>query len=120
MVITIFTANFFLLLSYSQNTSADYKNRLMLNLGSEYRVTPIYTFNNPTAEAAFTNIDKQNSGMAITVGLEYFVTNNFSVGFNNFFKYGLVISERPESSEGTVAKSSDFKLLFDYEINVAY
>ena len=110
------------LASFAQESEIDRKGRFLFNLGPEYRITPIYNIPEVTnfTIASYTNIDKQNSGMALNFGTEYFVTKNLALGFTNSLRYDLVISEFTEIQNDFGIKKADYKLLMGYHIYLAY
>ena len=101
------------------------KGKFIFSVGPEYRITPYYNFvpvsvNNSISDG-FTNIDKQNSGMAINIDVEYFITKNFALGFTNSFRYDLVVGEYTIGSPTQVEiKKAQNGLLLDYNLYLAY
>lgn len=109
------------LTSNAQDTETDRKGQCYFSLGPEYRITPIYDTAAPLREEAFfTNIDKQNSGMALNIELEYFVSKRLSVGFINSFRYDLVLSDAREITGDFGVEAADYKLLMGYHLYMAY
>ncbi|MEK6153887.1 hypothetical protein WIW50_11530 [Flavobacteriaceae bacterium 3-367] len=105
----------------AQDTETDRKGQFYFSMGPEYRITPIYDTGAPFSEEAFfTNIDKQNSGTALNVELEYFVSNRFSVGFINSFRYDLVLLDAREITGDFGVEAADYKLLMGYHFYLAY
>lgn len=106
----------------SQNQQGN-KGALLIDLGLEYRVTPIYNATNAGYNkiSSYVNIDKQNSGPAINVGFEYYILNNLSLGFINSMRYDMVVSPVPETTnEDMSIEKSIYGLLLDYHFNLAY
>ncbi len=107
-----------------QENRIDRKGRFYFSLGPEYRITPFYKFSPTTRNArnfsAYTNIDKQNSGTAVKLDIEYFITKKLGLGFSNSFRYDLVISEFTNIDGLSGVKEADYKLLFDYNIYLTY
>ncbi len=109
------------LMGNAQDNGAHLKGRFHLNIGPEYRITPIYDVAVPVTEAAlYTNTDKQNSGTGLNLDLEYFITDKLSLGFINSFRYDLVIADSREISAEFGVEAADYKLLMDYHLYLAY
>ena len=106
----------------AQQDELSKKGLFYINLGPEYRITPVYSIQNSSLsdESAYTNVDKQNAGLAINLGIEYFIGNNFSIGFSNSFRYDLVISEFTDNPDFSVINKADYKILFDYHFFLSY
>ncbi len=107
---------------WSQQNGSERKGQFYFILGPEYRITPIYSVLSSTLsnEAIYTNVDKQNAGLNLNVGIEYFVSNNLSISFSNAFRYDLVISEFTEITGDFGAKEANYRLLLDYNISLSY
>ncbi len=107
-----------------QENGIDRKGRFLFSIGPEYRVTPFYRYSNftfnPKNFSGYTNMDKQNSGVALNIDVEYFITKNFGLGFTNSFRYDLVISEFREINGPVGVKEADYKLLLDYHLYLFY
>jgi len=93
---SLFLVIFFTYAQENKEDSFEFLNRkgqLFFNLGTELRITPLpYSFNKPLDSGArFTNIDLLHSGPALSYGLEYFINQNFSIGFNHSFRYDTVL-----------------------------
>lgn len=90
-------------------------------IGPEYRVTPVYKPNDLSKQAAYTNPDMQNSGLALNLGIDYYFTENFSIGFKNSFRYDLITSQI-DSSDPSGQGISDTKkdLLIGYHFDLGY
>ena len=104
----------------AQETIGDVKSTLQFLIGTEYRITPIYSSATLSENAYFTNMDAQNSGIALNIGLEYGIARNLTVGFSNGFRYDMVIAQRPESNNAINVGAIDYKLIVDYHIYLAY
>lgn len=104
----------------AQETIGVDKNSLQFLIGTEYRITPIYGSATLSENAYFTNMDAQNSGIALNLGLEYGIARNLTVGFSNGFRYDMVIAQRPESNKAINVEAIDYKLIVDYHIYLAY
>ncbi|NDV41919.1 hypothetical protein [Flagellimonas sediminis] len=105
---------------HAQETASDAKNSIMFLLGTEYRITPIYGSVNFSENASFTNIDIQNSGIALNLGLEYGITKNLAIGFANSFRYDLVIAQKPEGNNEINIGKVDYNLIVDYHLYLNY
>lgn len=67
------------------------KGKLFFKVGSEYRITPLpYDFGKTHPDLR-TDIDDQNSGVAFHYGFDYFILKNLSLGFNNSFRYDVLV-----------------------------
>ncbi|WP_430966732.1 hypothetical protein [Spongiimicrobium sp. 2-473A-2-J] len=116
-----FALTSFFFVGHAQDTETGRKGQLYFSLGPEYRITPIYDVAIPLSEeASFTNIDKQNSGMALNLELEYFVSKKLSVGFINSFRYDLVLLDAREITGDFGVEGADYKLLMGYHLYLAY
>ncbi len=109
------------LMGNAQDNGAHHKGRFHLNIGPEYRITPIYDVAVPATEAAlYTNTDKQNSGMGLNLDLEYFITDKLSLGLINSFRYDLVIAYSREITAEFGVEAADYNVLMDYHLYLAY
>ncbi|MBO0341902.1 MAG: hypothetical protein VX798_05575 [Bacteroidota bacterium] len=106
----------------AQEITDNDKNILQFIIGTEYRITPIYnsSISSLSENSTFTNMDAQNSGIALNLGLEYGITRNLSVGFSNSFRYDMVIAPRPEGNNGINVGTADYKIIVDYHLYLAY
>jgi len=103
----------------AQNNSRE--KAFFFNIGSEFRITPIYKPYDQSVSTYFTNIDFQNSGPVVNVGAEYYFSNKFSFGFNNSFRYDLITTHKDgRASGGQVAPSIDRGLMFGYHAAFNY
>lgn len=100
------------------------KGKLFFNIGPEYRITPIYDIDGSFNPSTFnTNIDLQNSGFGLNIGTDFFITENFGIGFNNSFRYDLITTgEIPFVSmtpnQGAIEASKG--LLIGYHLKLFY
>lgn len=108
-------------LNAQENVNKDVKSLKFL-IGTECRITPIYNYSvsSLSEQSIFTNRDIQNSGIALNLGLEYEIARNFGVGFSNSFRYDMVIASRPVGENEINVGSTDYKLIIDYHLYVAY
>ncbi|RIV52671.1 hypothetical protein D2V93_03545 [Flagellimonas taeanensis] len=104
----------------AQEPIGDAKNSLQFLIGTEYRITPVYGSTIYHENANLTNIDKQNAGITLNLGLEYGITKNLAVGFLNSFRYDMVIAQRPESNNAINVGAIDYKLIVDYHLYFTY
>lgn len=100
------------------------KGKLFFKVGSEYRITP-FRYNTGNVDSNIpTNIDTQNSGVAFHYGLDYFITKNLSIGFNNSFRYDLLINTINEIDQDFGSQKADKTLIvgghlyLDYHVKV--
>lgn len=96
------------------------KGKFFFNVGPEYRITPFYKLNNYSKEASYTNVDMQNSGISINVGVDYYVTNNLSIGFHNSFRYDLITSIDTQIGSDSEISNSKRGLLVGYHFRLVY
>ncbi len=96
------------------------QGKLFLSLGSEYRIAAYYNSNeNQYQDRGNTNIDKQLSGPAINYNLNYFITNNLSLGFSHSFKNSLLGYDQEISNNNSSQKSIN-SLFMDYHFYLDY
>lgn len=110
----------FPVLLFSQGT--DRKGRFLFNIGPEYRITPIYGSRAYTNEAIYSDPDAQNSGLALNIGVDYYITKNLSIGFKNSFRYDLVTAQIDTfgpSGQG-IASETRKDLLIGYHFGLGY
>tara|TARA_R110002012_G_scaffold300941_1_gene500996 strand:- start:20171 stop:20833 length:663 start_codon:yes stop_codon:yes gene_type:complete len=114
---------FFLVLPaflFSQETER--KGRFFFNIGPEYRITPIYGTRAYSNQIMYTDPDAQNSGMALHIGFDYYITENWSIGFQNSFRYDLVTAQIDSfgpSGPGTALETRK-DLLIGYHFALGY
>ncbi|MCF6347339.1 MAG: hypothetical protein L3J20_03455 [Flavobacteriaceae bacterium] len=80
---------FFFLHSFSQEKQ---KPRFSIKVGTEYRITPIYSVDSdPSINLGRStinfNLDKQLSGTSINYTLSYLIFKKFEIGFSHSFRY---------------------------------
>jgi hypothetical protein len=73
----------------------------------------------PIPFKAFRNEDIMNSGVTFNYNLKYFITNSFSITFNNSFKRSLLLFDDDYSKEFG-AKPATYVLVIDYQFLVDY
>lgn len=108
--------------TYSQIKNEVDHGQLRLNLGTEYRITPIYNVNvvGLSDEAFFTNLDRQNSGFSFGIGLELFLIKNFSVGLIGSIRHDILVNEAPDSINDFSQTVSEKRLMLGYHLNLNY
>ncbi|SNZ00605.1 hypothetical protein [Flagellimonas pacifica] len=112
---------FFPIHMIAQNNSGDVKKSLRFNIGTEYRITPIYNVDSDFSDVtSFTNVDFQNSGLALIASLECRLTNRFYLGYGNGFRYDLVISPMPLGNNRLNVGTADYKLIVEHHFYVGY
>lgn len=120
----IFGFCFLNLVGNSQENEIDRKGRFHFSIGPEYRITPFYNFDafsvNANNFSGYTNIDKQNSGTAVNIDVEYFITKNLGIGFSNSFRYDLVTGQFADIQDSFAVKEADYRLLLDYYLYLTY
>ncbi|UJH67521.1 hypothetical protein [Allomuricauda sp. SCSIO 65647] len=96
------------------------KGKFFFSLGPEYRITPVYKLNNISREALFTNPDMQNSGISLNIGVSYYITERLSVGFNNSFRYDLIVNESDGMGNNTGVSNAKNDIIFGYHFSLGY
>ncbi len=108
---------------FAQEILPDRKGKLFFKLGTEYRITPLPTDGESTnPRFSGTNSDLQNSGAAIYYGLDFFILQNLSLGFEHSFRYTLLNYNNSDvigvsNTESTAATNS---LFVGYHFNGTY
>lgn len=100
------------------------KGKFLFNLGPEFRITPIYySGTSGISEENFDNtiVDLQNSGIAVNIGVDYYITEKLAIGFSNSFRYDLTnirstLGEGIEGPNKQLLIGSHFRL--SYHINL--
>jgi len=111
---------FLLLPAFGFAQDLERKGKFFFNVGPEYRITPIYKFNGYSKEAIYTNADLQNSGVSLNLGVDYYITKNFGIGFKNSFRYDLITSQDIVNSLGQGVSNSEKGLLIGYHFRLIY
>ncbi len=117
---------FFLLsvLSNAQENSASRKGEIQFDAGFEYRITPIYrTYAvRLSSFSPHSSVDesRQNSGMGVNLGMEYFLGNNLSLGFSNTFRYDFIVSGQDNIESDFGVGANTYGLLIDYHLSLKY
>lgn len=102
----------------AQNDSREKK--LFFNLGAEFRITPIYKPQDQSVTTNFINPDLQNSGPVLNIGIDYYLTQNFSVGFKSSVRYDLITTHIDKTGSGGVSSGIERGLMFGYHFNLGY
>jgi hypothetical protein len=118
----IFIATVFILPSLCFTQNLERKGKFFFNIGPEYRITPVYDANSSilSNDAFYTNPDLQNSGIAFNLGVDYYITNNLSMGFNNSFRYDIITTQSTQTSTGQGVSVSKKGLLIGYHFKMIY
>lgn len=96
------------------------KGKLFLNLSPEYRIAAYYNSGeNEYLYKGLTNIDNQLSGPVISYSLNYFITNNLSIGFSHSFKNSLLTYNQEIATNNGSQKSIN-TLFMDYHFYLDY
>ena len=112
-----------ILFSYSQSTnskSLDRKGRFFFNAGPEYRITPAYRITELSREGILTNPDMQNSGLSLNLGVDFYITDRFSIGFKNSFRYDVItidVDINSGVSQGISSSEDDFIVGYHFNLN---
>ncbi len=124
MIIRIFVALliFSTSLNSQTNTEAGLKDQLHLYLGGEYRITPIHgmTDSNRTDASFFTNMDRQNSGLGLVAGAEYFLFEKISAGLTGSIRYDDIIFKPPTDIRDFSQDVEQKNMLFGYHLDINY
>ncbi|WP_136469002.1 hypothetical protein [Flagellimonas onchidii] len=112
---------FFIFPILASSQDATRKGEFFFNAGPEYRITPIYRLKAFSSKSIYTNPDAQNSGPALNLGVDYYITDNFSIGFKNSFRYDMITSgiNVVGSIEPSISKT-ERDLLVGYHFNLSY
>ena len=73
--------------------SLERKGKFLFNIGPEFRITPIYKLNEESTKSFYTEIDAQNTGIALNLSVNYYVSNELSIGFRNSIRYDMITAE---------------------------
>ena len=117
--------NLFLLIiltttTYSYSQIEERKGKLFFKIGSEYRITPLpYDFGNVDPQIP-ADIDVQNSGVAFHYGFDYFFTKNLSIGFNNSFRYDVLIRNINDIDQENGFQKTDKTLIIEGHLYLDY
>lgn len=95
---------------------------MFFKVGTEYRITPISGSGNglPTLAGLNTNTDFLNTGAALSFGLEYFVTKNFSLGFDNTLRFDTVTINFGDIALDRGSSSNRKTFLFGWHFHANY
>lgn len=110
--------------TYSYSQIEERKGKLFFKIGTEYRITPLPYDGSKIDQNIPADIDAQNSGVAFHYGFDYFITKNLSIGFNNSFRYDVIIRNDNEINLDNGFKKTDKSLIIgghlylDYHIKV--
>ncbi len=120
--ITLYILLFACTTVFSQKTNhlQERKGKLFFSVGTEYRITPIWSVKNAEVSFNGTNMDLQNSGMALNLSLDYFVTKNFSLGFTNSVRYDLIIYPYQEIENDFGFKKTENDFIFGFHFYADY
>ncbi|WP_111878686.1 hypothetical protein [Aequorivita sp. CIP111184] len=121
--------NLFLLIIFATSTFTysqieERKGKLFFKIGSEYRITPLPYDGSKIDQKIPADIDVQNSGVAFHYGFDYFITKNLSFGFNNSFRYDVLIRNVNEIDQENGFQKTDKTLIvgghlyLDYHVKV--
>lgn len=110
-------------LNYSQSQEKNYllqdnrKGQLFFKVSSEYRLTPL-PYEQPTAVPV--PVDNQNSGIAFSYALDYFVTENLNLGFSNSFRYDYLGGDFDDIEPNFGAEPANRGLIIGYHFYIDY
>ncbi|MBR9855395.1 MAG: hypothetical protein GYB37_12610 [Algicola sp.] len=111
----------FLLPLYLAAQDNSREKNFFLNLGAEYRITPIHRSGDQAIATDFINPDLQNSGPVLNVGVDYYILQNFSLGFKTSVRYDLITTKVDETGTGSeVNYETERGLMFGYHFNLNY
>ena len=110
--------------TYSYSQIEERKGKLFFKIGSEYRITPLpYNMSKVNPQIPV-DLEVQNSGVAFHYGFDYFITKNLSLGFNNSFRYDVLIKNINEIDQENGFQKTDKTLIvgghlyLDYHVKV--
>ena len=115
---------FLAITTHSFSQIEERKGKLFFKVGSEYRITPLRYDLSKIDVNVPADIDAQNSGVAFHYGFDYFITKNLSVGFNNSFRYDVLIRNVNQIGEDNGVQKTDKTLIvgghlyLDYHVKV--
>ncbi len=116
----IFFIIIFILPSLCFTQNLERKDQFFFNIGPEFRITPIYKLNEPSLKSFFTEVDAQNSGFAINLGVDYYITNRLSIGFIYSIRYDIVTREDIQTDSALGISSVDKRILLGYHFELKY
>lgn len=99
------------------------KGNFFFSSGPECRITPTYKpYDDYSSKGVYVNKDLQNSGLALNIGVDYYFSNDFSIGFKNSFRYDLITSQMNAVGSSPTPSVSQSKkdLLIGYHFNLNY
>lgn len=96
------------------------KGKLFFTVGSEYRITPLPYDGAKINVNIPADIDTQNSGVAFHYGFDYFITKNLSAGFNNSFRYDVLIRSVNQINADRGFQKTDKTLIVDGHLYLDY
>lgn len=116
---------FISIVTFSQNKEkTNFKNRLSVKIGTEYRITPIRkvidNFHEVNPTNIFFNLDKNLSGTSFNYDISYEFIKNLHFGFSHSIRYDHVYFERknyqlePNNVNYFTVNDSKSKLIYDY------
>jgi hypothetical protein len=115
---------FLTITTYSFSQIEERKGKLFFKVGSEYRITPLPYDSSKLDNRISADIDAQNSGVAFHYGFDYFITKNLSIGFNNSFRYDVLIRQINDIDADNGVQKTDKTLIvgghfyLDYHVKV--
>ena len=111
----------FVLYGQTRENLDERKGQLFFKVGTEYRITPLPVRAGEIPEVRFTNPEEQNRGVAIHYGIDFFATQNLSLGFANSFRHTLLnYSDRLIVDGSTGQDKAEYALFVGYHFNATY
>ncbi|MDO1500519.1 hypothetical protein Q2T40_10300 [Winogradskyella maritima] len=93
------------------------KGQVFFKIGTEYRITPLPY----DAETVYpVQVDKQNSGLAFSGALDYFISKNLSLGFGNSIRYDYLGGFNSSPNGDFDIQTSNRGLIFGFHLYVDY
>ena len=101
------------------------QGQLYFSLGTEYRIGHIYNFsNNSMWNARGLSVEDLNRGAAFSYSLDYFFTDNLSLGFFHGLRYDhiheVTLDAIPGGASSNAVIADPYGLIMDYHLNIKY
>ena len=101
------------------------QGQLYFSIGTEYRIGHIYNFsNNSVWNARGLSVEDLNRGAAFSYSLDYFITDNLSLGFSHSLRYDHIhestLDAIPGGASSNAIIADQYGLIMDYHINMKY
>ncbi|MHA7829712.1 MAG: hypothetical protein ACX93O_01340 [Flagellimonas sp.] len=92
-----------------------------LNAGAEFRITPIHKSGDQAIATYFISPDSHNVGPVLNFGVDYYFTQNFSLGLKTSVRYNSTTTFIDETAlGGETISETERRLIFGYHIGLIY